>query len=421
MFGELPNNPNGRLLMQDLGPTVISFVIRQITTVHGALRRLKKPHRLQRLALMLLCISVRRTTPEAASELQERASADTFFRWAKGFKPLSLATQLSCVLIEFALCVVAPFLGTGVVIAYDIVKLPYYGKLTSEFMTGGKAERGTAYFTQFLTVSVVLCGLRFPLALHPLKRGDRRRLAALVTSYYRHFTTRFPILLILLDRGFGSAKCVHALQHLSVLFVVGLSHNPRLKRLSQGLGLTAPPPPGEFRLEARDGQVDFRDTSGAVLTGYQFGKPRATTRLALYLYEIKYRRGRRRGQQVQRTAAFVTNLACAPSDIRALYGRRWSIETGYRGINTFRGWTRCRWAAPRVWLYGVAILFHAVWVAANVDAKQPKEEGHALAISETTHAWIKQRTLRTTIDAYLPQPTSRNRPSCPKLLARACE
>lgn len=407
--------------MQDLGPTVINFVIRQITTVHCALRRLKNPHRLQRLALMLLCISVRRTSPEAASELQELPSADTFFLWAKGFKPLSLATQLSCVLLTFALGVVGPFLETGVIIAYDIVKLPFYGKLTSDFITGGKADRGTAYFTQYLTVSVVLCGLRFPLALHPLKRGDRKRLAELVLAYYHQFTPHFPILLILLDRGFGSAKCVHALQQLPVLFVIGLPHNKRLKRLSRGLGLTGPPLPGEFVLASWDGQVDFRDPSGIVLAGYQFGNPRATTRLVLYLYEIKYRRGRKRGQRVRRTAAFATNLACAPSDIRALYGRRWSIETGYRGINAFRGWTRCRWAAPRVWLYGVAMLLHAVWVAVNVDAEQPAKEGHDLDISGSLHKWIKQRIFRTTIDVNLPQIQPQDQPSCPDLLAQVCE
>jgi len=82
--------------MTDLGPKVINFVICQITAVHGALRRVKQPHRLKRLALMLLCISVRRISPEAASELQELPSADTFFRWAKGFKPLSLLSPPSC-------------------------------------------------------------------------------------------------------------------------------------------------------------------------------------------------------------------------------------------------------------------------------------------------------------------------------------
>jgi hypothetical protein len=328
---------------------------------------------------------------------------------------------LSCVLLNFAIQTVGPFLSSGVVVAYDIVKLPYYGRLTSEFLTGGKAERGTAYFTQFLTVSVVLCGLRFPLALHPLKRGDRKRLADLVSASYRQFTARFPILLILLDRGFGSAKCVRALQQLRVLFVVGLSHNQRVKRLSWWLGLTGRPHPGEFLLAARDGRIDFRDVSGVVLTDYQFGNPRATMRLALYLYQITYRRGRRRGQRVWRTAAFATNLACAPSDIRALYGRRWSIETGYRGINAFRGWTRCRWAAPRVWLYGVAMLLHAVWVAANVDGSQPEVGGHKLAISETPHPWIKQRTLCATIETYLPQFPVQKHPPCPELLARACE
>lgn len=407
--------------MSDLGPTVIKFVIRQIFAVHGALRRLKKPDRLKRLALMLLCLSVRRISPEAASELQELPSADTFFTWAKGFKPLSLAAQLSCALLTFALSVVGTFLSTGVIIAYDIVKIPYYGQLTSEYITGGKAERGTAYFTQYLTVSVVLCGLRFPLALHPLKRGDRKRLAELVPSYYHRFTPHFPILLILLDRGFGSAKCVQALQQLPVLFVVGIPHNKRLKRLSRGLGLIGPPLPGEFLLGDLDGVVDYRDTSGMVLAGYQFGTPRATTRLVLYFFEIKYRRGRKRGQRVRRTAAFATNLACAPSDIRGLYGRRWSIETGYRGINAFRGWTRCRWAAPRVWLYGMAMLLHAVWVAANVDAEQPARGGHAFTMSEAPHPWIKQRVLCTTIDAYLPQSDPQTRPACPELLARACE
>jgi len=124
---------------------------------------------------------------------------------------------------------------------------------------------------------------------------------------------------------------------------------------------------------------------------------------------------------VWRTAAFATNLTCAPSDIRALYGRRWSIETGYRGINAFRGWTRCRWAAPRVWLYGVAMLLHAVWVAVNVDAEQPVRGGHALAVTTAPHPWIKQRALRMTIDAHLPSLPVQTLPSCPELLAQVCE
>jgi hypothetical protein len=381
----------------------------------------KDPDRVKRLALMLLCISVRRICPEAAAELQELPSADTFFRWAKGFKPLSLATQLSCVLLTLALNVAGPFLGLGVILAYDIVKIPYYGKITSEYITGGKAERGTAYFTQFLTVSVVLCGLRFPLALYPLKRGYHPHLPDLVTRYYHQFSSHFPILLILLDRGFGSSHCVQTMQQLPVLFVVGIPHNQRLRRIARGLGVTGPPLPGEFRLGVLEGGVDYRDASGVVLAGYQFGKARATTRLVFYLYEIRYKRGRKRGQRVRRTAAFATNLACAPSDIRALYGRRWSIETGYRGINAFRGWTRCRWAAPRVWLYGMAMLLHAIWVAVNVDAEQPLVGGHEFSLAETLHRWIKQRTLATTINAELPQVHPQNCPPCPTLLAAACE
>jgi len=124
--------------------------------------------------------------------------------------------------------VAGPFLSTGVIVAFDIVKIPYYGKITSEYITGGKAERGTAYFTQYLTVSVVLCGLRFPLALYPLKRGDCRRLAGLVTSYYHHFTEHFPILLILLDRGFILAlpnASRHCKDCLSCLLLASLTTN----------------------------------------------------------------------------------------------------------------------------------------------------------------------------------------------------
>jgi IS4 transposase len=49
-----------------------------------------------------------------------------------------------------------------------------------------------------------------------------------------------------------------------------------------------------------------------------------------------------------RVAAFLTNMVCSPDEIRRLYRRRWGIETGYRGINLFRGWTRSRWTAVRV-------------------------------------------------------------------------
>jgi hypothetical protein len=81
---------------------------------------------------------------------------------------------MSCALTVLALRVAGPYIRQGVILTLDIMNIPYYGKLTTDCITGGKAEPETAYFTQFFTLSSVVCGFRLPVALLPVQKGDLR-------------------------------------------------------------------------------------------------------------------------------------------------------------------------------------------------------------------------------------------------------
>ena len=91
-------------------------------------------------------------------------------------------------------------------VAYDVHKIPYYGNKNTEYVKGGKSERGTNHFYHFLTCDVVTAGKRFTVdvvPVHPLHSMEN-----LLDASLQKVKKKIRIDKAFLDRGFANSKCI---------------------------------------------------------------------------------------------------------------------------------------------------------------------------------------------------------------------
>jgi len=94
-------------------------------------------------------------------------------------------------------------------IAYDVHKIPYYGK-GIQYACGDQFERGTSNFIEFLTCSIVVAGRRFILDVVPIHPLDN--MAKLLDRSLRRVRNKISIERAYLDRGFNSAEIFRVLK-----------------------------------------------------------------------------------------------------------------------------------------------------------------------------------------------------------------
>lgn len=105
-----------------------------------------------------------------------------------------------------------------IVVAVDITHDAYYGECKSIWIHKFKPEKGSTGSYQFMVISIVLNGERFILGILPLRVGDRK---VLILKKLLNEAMRFvPIDVVLLDRGFNSAKVIHLLKNLKLRYMI---------------------------------------------------------------------------------------------------------------------------------------------------------------------------------------------------------
>ena len=108
--------------------------------------------------------------------------------------------------------------GRKFTVAADVTYEAYYGREKSEWIHNYKPDKGCTGSYQFITLSIVLNGCRLILGYLPLRRGDRKEvlLEELLTRVLPHI----PVDVVLLDRGFNSARVIRLLQRLRLCYLI---------------------------------------------------------------------------------------------------------------------------------------------------------------------------------------------------------
>jgi hypothetical protein len=180
-------------------------------------------------------------------------------------------------------------------IAYDIHKICYYGKGIS-YVCGGKYEKGTSNFIQFLTCSIVVAGKRFVLDVIPIHPLDS--IPKLLDVSLSNIKKKIRIDKAYLDRGFNSSKIIKTLQKHNVKFLMPMVRSPTVKSYFD----------------------KFEGSKSNVVNNFQISRGQEKVFVNLVLVDDKL--GIKR--------AFISNFDIAPClayRFYGMYGKRWGIET----------------------------------------------------------------------------------------------
>ena len=217
-------------------------------------------------------------------------------------------------------------------IAYDIHKIPYYGNKNSEYVKGGKHERGTSHFYHFLTCDVVVSGKRFTVDVVPIHPLDS--IENLLDLSLQRVKKKIRIDRAFLDRGFANSKCIKALNKNRVNFLMPMPKNERIKQWMD----------------------KSEDCKARLIQNFQVSNQ------FLNLYLIDDKEGIKR--------SFITNLN-VPIQLAHhfyhWYAKRWGIETGYRlKAQDFKPRTTSKNYTLRLFYFLFTVMLYNLWILTNV-------------------------------------------------------
>jgi putative transposase len=242
------------------------------------------------------------------------------------------------------------------VVAADITLVPDHGRPFRDpaEVYRGQPRGGTTHFHAYATAYLVRDGRRFTLALLRVRHGTPP--AEVVRELLRRARAAgVKIRLVLLDRGFNGAGVVRYLPTARTPFV-----------MPQAVHGTAP---AGGRLTGLRAVRARHPTGWTTYTWRPLGQRRVTVDLCV----CRRRRRDRRGHRVFLYACW--GVRAAPAWVKAVYRRRFGIETSYRQMNRARVRTTTRRPALRLSFVGVALLLRNLWAWLHGTALARRRRG----------------------------------------------
>lgn len=262
-------------------------------------------------------------------------SADTVLYHIKKFEPkevMRIFEKTSDKIFEMAKSY--GMFKNEVDLAIDYTDLPYYGDKSNRMIVGGKHHKGTYFSYRFITLNVVVEGMRFTLMALP--RGplssEERLIRKLLECAKQHVMIRN----VYLDRGFFNSGVINTFQELGIKFLMPAVTNPRVKKLVLESDV---PSVHDYEMRNRN------------------RKDNARFKIVVAEDEKK------------QIGAFATNMDVEEgreADLFTLYGKRWGIETSYRVKVDFRPRTKSKNYAVRLFYFLFSTCLYNLWVLANV-------------------------------------------------------
>ncbi len=221
-------------------------------------------------------------------------------------------------------------------IAIDIHNLPYYGDKNDFFVRGGKHERGTNYFLQFITCSIVVAEKRFTIDAIPIMPLDD--VNSLLEELITRVKSKISINHAYLDRGFDNIKTINLLKKHRIEFLMPKVRTETVKQYMD----------------------KYEGCKAKIIEDFERGKEenKATARLVLVDDE----------QGIKR--CFITNINI-PEQLAHylydLYSKRWGIETGYRNMDKdFKPRTTSKNYCIRLFYFLFSVCLYNLWVLTNI-------------------------------------------------------
>ena len=216
-------------------------------------------------------------------------------------------------------------------IAYDIHKIPFYGR-NAEYIKDSKYERGTTHFYQFLTCDIVVAGKRFTVDVIPIHPFDD--LEDLLDESLHRIKKKIRVDRAFLDRGFANSKCINVLKTHRINFIMPIQRNDKIKQWMDK----------SENCEAR------------LVENFEVNQQ------SVNLYLVDDEEGIKR--------SFITNLKVPillSHYFYQWYSKRWGIESGYRlKAQDFKPRTTSRNYTLRLFYFLFTVMLYNLWVLTNI-------------------------------------------------------
>jgi putative transposase len=242
-------------------------------------------------------------------------------------------------------------------VAVDITLIPYHGQPFADRVEvyRGQPKSGTTHFHAYATAYLVRDGQRFTLALARVGYGTPP--AEVVRALLRRVRAAgLKIRLVLLDRGFNCGGVVRYLHAARTPFVMPQAVHGKAPDDGRLTGLRA---------------IRARHPTG--WTTYTWQPRDQRRRVTVDLCVCRRRRRDRRGHRVFLYACW--GVRAAPAWVKAVYRRRFGIETSYRQMNRARTRTTTRRPALRLLFVGLALLLRNLWAWLHWTALARRQRG----------------------------------------------
>lgn len=211
----------------------------------------------------------------------------------------------------------------------------YYGNTETEGIIGTKNSRGTNYAYEYATASIVVRGLRFAIAVLPVKKRSILDMIRSILEIIGELGIRIRTLLM--DGGFFSVDAMNYLISGNIMFIM---HAPKIEKTCGNTEIDKLYTTNTHKRRKGD-QATFRTVS-------IHGKDRRG-KTTLY--------------------AFATNTSLPPVSILRLFKKRRGIETGYRMIRKFLAKTTSKRYGTRLMYFYLAVLLYNFWVLLNLKSR----------------------------------------------------
>ena len=238
--------------------------------------------------------------------------------------------------------------NTPVMCAADLHDIPRYDRDSDRgYLRRGKRERGTNTFEGYATLQCVEEGMRAQIACEHVGLFDDKE-DAVERLLVNARMEGIDVSLLLLDRGFNGSPTMDMLRRLRQRFLMPCVLTPGIKKALQEHAR------GEREMVS-DYTFTHQGVEGASFTLVIFPKA-----------------GCEETDPCKRYVPFATNIPTGDilwnvSRLPKDYRSRWGIESGYVGVEEFRGRTTSRNHSLRLLCFYYALILYNAWLIANLS------------------------------------------------------
>jgi len=287
--------------------------------------------------------ALKRTSVEALSKQRNSTSADNALLHIKDKTTVESIGFMNKLFVSRRIITILhrKFPTLKQTIAIDFTPEPFYGDKTCEYVTGYEPKNGTYYCFKYLTVALVITGIRFILFSYPVYRGDDK--IALLNKTFEFLNAQWiKPNLVLLDREFYETDVFALFREKKITFLMPAKQDSHFERV-----------------------LKVCKKLPAVFESYEISNSNKESEwVDLVIIEDDE-------HEEKRIYGYVTNVPVSKyrEDVlllRDLYKQRWGIETAHRVHDQFRIKTCCKEGNVRYFFFVVAIFLYNLWVYMNL-------------------------------------------------------